>query len=109
MKPTSTPQRWRLACAAIGTATLALSASVSAATVPAPWVDVDLGGPAAAGSAVTNSDGTVTISGNGSDIWGDTNQCTYYYTWATSSQWALGIKVDADISGAPRARGPSAK
>ncbi len=99
MKPTSTPQRWRLACAAIGTATLALCASVSAATVPAPWVDVDLGGPAAAGSAVTNSDGTVTISGNGADIWGDTDQCTYYYTWATSSQWALGIKVDADISG----------
>jgi hypothetical protein len=60
-------------------------------------VDVDLGGPSAPGSAVTNSDGSVTVSGNGADIWNDTDQCNYYYTWTTASQWAVAIKMDVDI------------
>jgi hypothetical protein len=62
-------------------------------------VDIDLNSPAAAGSVVTNSDGSYTVTGNGADIWGDTDQCNYYYTWTAASQWAMAIKVDSEMTG----------
>ncbi len=98
MKPTTIRKRWRLACAALVTATLATCASLNAQTVP-PFVLVDLGGPAVAGSVKTNADGSLTITGGGGDIWNASDQCTYFYTTLTESEWSMQIKIDSDIVG----------
>ena len=98
MKATTIRKGWRLARAAIATATLAICASLPAQTVP-PFVDVDLGSPAHAGSVVTNADDSLTITGGGSDIWNTGDQCTYFYTTLNKSQWLMQIKMDSDILG----------
>jgi hypothetical protein len=96
MKPITTRKRWRLACAAIGTATLAICANLPAQTVP-PFTDVDLGSPASAGSVVTNADGSLTVTAGGTDIWGTSDQCNYFYTTLTESQWSMQIKINSDL------------
>ena len=72
---------------------------VSAQALPPVFVDIDLGSPSAPGSVVTNSDGSLSITGNGADIWNAGDQCNYFYTWAVGQQWAAAFKVDADIVG----------
>ena len=99
MKPRTIIARWRLACAPFGAAMLALGASLSAQTVPAPFVDVDLGSPSAAGSILTNADGSFTLTGNGAGIGGTADQANYYYTWVAAGQWAMQFKVDSDLTG----------
>jgi regulation of enolase protein 1 (concanavalin A-like superfamily) len=78
---------------------MAICASLQAATMPDPWVDVDLGGPTYPGSITTNANGSFTIVGNGTDIWNPSDQCNYYYTWASGSSWTAQVKVDAEIEG----------
>jgi hypothetical protein len=84
------PQRWRIACASLALAGLALCATSARAQ---NWIDTDLGGPAAAGYTVTNLDGTMDIFGGGSDIWGNTSQCHYRYAWASGTTWDMTIQV----------------
>ena len=45
----------------------------STSALPAPWLNRDLGAPARAGAASV-SGGTFTVTGAGSDIWGDADQ-----------------------------------
>lgn len=47
-------------------------------TVPAPWTSQDVGSPAVAGSA-GESNGTFTVSGAGTDIWGTADQFHFLY------------------------------
>jgi len=46
--------------------------------LPSPWVNGDVGSPSAAGNA-SYSSGTFTIEGDGSDIWGTSDQFHYVY------------------------------
>jgi len=48
------------------------------ATLPAPWVNADLGAVNPAGSA-THANGTFTIKGAGTDIWESSDQFQYVY------------------------------
>ncbi len=98
MKATTIRKRWRLARAALVTATMATCASLNAQTVP-PFALVDLGSPGIAGSVKTNADGSMTITGGGGDIWNVSDQCTYFYTTLTESEWLMQIKIDSDIVG----------
>jgi hypothetical protein len=97
MKPTTIRKRWRLAGAALVTATLATCASLYAASPV--FTDVDLGSPASAGSVVTNTDGSLTITGGGTDIWNTSDQCNFFYTTLNESYWSMQIKIDGDIQG----------
>ncbi|MGJ8653876.1 MAG: ThuA domain-containing protein [Opitutaceae bacterium] len=50
----------------------------ASAQVPSPWTSQDVGGPALAGSA-SESAGTFTIDGAGSDIWGNSDE--FHFVW----------------------------
>jgi regulation of enolase protein 1 (concanavalin A-like superfamily) len=50
----------------------------AAATVPAPWVDQDVGAPALKGSA-SFSGGTFSVTAGGVDIWGTSDQFHFVY------------------------------
>jgi hypothetical protein len=52
-----------------------INASVSS-SLPAPWVDGDIGAPGIAGSA-SYANGTITVLGGGGDIWGTSDQFNY--------------------------------
>jgi hypothetical protein len=52
-------------------ATLTVHSSTS--SLPAPWLDIDVGSPPIGGNA-TFSGGTFTINGSGADIWGTSDQ-----------------------------------
>ncbi len=47
-------------------------------TLPAPWIDVDVGSTGIAGSA-TYANGSFTINGAGADIWGTADAFNYVY------------------------------
>lgn len=64
-------------------------------TVGLNWLDTDVGGPTLPGSVTLNSDGTRTIVGGGSDIWGTSDQAHYYYAWGTGSSWDAIVEVDS--------------
>jgi hypothetical protein len=59
------------------------------------WIGADLGGPQHAGSTTANPDGSLTISGGGGDIWGTSDQCQFYYAWATGSSWDAIVQVNS--------------
>jgi hypothetical protein len=56
--------------------------TVNPATLPAPWVDADIGSPGKKGSA-TYSNGTFTVKGGGADVWGTSDQLNYTYQTLT--------------------------
>jgi regulation of enolase protein 1 (concanavalin A-like superfamily)/HKD family nuclease len=51
-------------------------------TLPSGWLDTDIGGPLAAGSATYGSN-TFSISGSGSDIWNSSDKFHFVYTQMT--------------------------
>ena len=57
------------------TATFALH---TGGTLPSPWLNRDIGGVAAAGSA-SYADGTFTVNASGADIWGTSDEFHYVY------------------------------
>ena len=64
---------------ASATATVgSLTSSVGIYVVSAPWVSADIGAPALAGVG-SDSAGTFTISGEGTDVWSTTDQFHYVY------------------------------
>jgi regulation of enolase protein 1 (concanavalin A-like superfamily) len=67
----------RISAALIGSL-FAFASAVSAQSLPAPWVDRDIGGPSIAGDA-TYSSPTFTITAGGSDIWGTSDQFHFVY------------------------------
>ena len=62
------------------------------------FIGTDLGGPGLAGSAVNNGGGQLTIVGGGADIWGNSDQCFYYWAWASGQQWAAVVEI-TDLQG----------
>lgn len=62
-------------------------------TAHAQWISADIGGPGYAGSTVSNPDGTLTISGSGADIWGNSDQFFYYYQSVTGLSWDAVMRV----------------
>jgi hypothetical protein len=64
------------------TATLTVNVPAS---LPAPWVDGDVGSPGLAGSA-SYSSGTFTVNGGGADIWNTSDQFNYVYEAVTGNQ-----------------------
>ncbi len=62
------------------------------------FTGTDLGGPAEPGSIVDNGGGSLTITGGGGDIWGNSDQCYYYYAWASGSEWVATVKC-TDLQG----------
>ena len=70
-----------------------LAACAVNASAQQNWIDVDLGGPSYAGSVATNTDGSLTIMGGGSDIWNGTSACNYYYAWAPGTNWDVICQV----------------
>jgi len=81
---------WRSACALFSLAMLAISANAQQ-----NWIDADLGGPAQAGSVITNGDNSLTITGGGDDIWNGTSRCNYYYSWASGTTWDVICQVQS--------------
>jgi len=84
---------WRLS-AALGAGALAFFASLNA-NAQLQWLDADVGGPGWAGSTTANPDGTLTIQGGGSDIWGTASQYHYYYVWASGTHWDITAQFQA--------------
>ena len=58
-----------------------LSASLAVAALPVDWSGVDVGSSPLAGSGAETG-GTWTVTGNGADIWGTSDQCHYAYAQA---------------------------
>jgi len=59
------------------------------------WIDADVGAPMPAGSATVNANGSLTITGGGSDIWNTSSQFNYYYAWAYGTNWSLSAQLVA--------------
>jgi regulation of enolase protein 1 (concanavalin A-like superfamily) len=57
---------------------LVVSRGVNAQSLPAPWVNADVGAPVLAGSA-SHASGVFTIDGAGTDIWGTSDQFQFVY------------------------------
>jgi hypothetical protein len=62
-------------------------------TVGLNWLHTDVGGPTLPGSVTANADGTETIVGGGSDIYGTGDQAHYYYAWGSGSTWDAIVQV----------------
>jgi N-acetylneuraminic acid mutarotase/regulation of enolase protein 1 (concanavalin A-like superfamily) len=57
-----------------GTSVSSAAASATTLAAPAdPWADLDIGAVGFAGSAMVNSNGSITVSGSGADIWNTTD------------------------------------
>ena len=59
-----------------------VSAIPAAPTLPAGWKDANIGSPGKTGSA-SYSNGTFTVNGGGSDVWGTSDQFNYAYQTLT--------------------------
>ena len=70
---TATPTR-----TATRTPTRTATRTPTPATLPAPWLRLDLGAVGVPGSA-TYSNGTFTVAGSGADIWGSSDQFNFVY------------------------------
>ncbi|HEY4414493.1 MAG TPA: PA14 domain-containing protein [Verrucomicrobiae bacterium] len=86
--------QWRRSIYSLFSLTILALCSISA-TAQQNWIDADLGGPAQAGSVVTNGDSTLTITGGGDDIWNGTSRCNYYYAWASGTTWDIVCQVQS--------------
>ena len=72
-------QRSRVAAGVVQIVLLfAASRGVDAQSLPAPWVNADVGAPTLAGSA-SQASGVFTIDGAGTDIWGTSDQFQFVY------------------------------
>ena len=60
------------------------SATAQVGVVVSPWASEDIGGPGITGIA-SNSGGTFTVAGSGSDIWGTSDQFRYVYQTLTGN------------------------
>lgn len=82
-------------------ALLCLLATTASAQKPL-WIGQNLGTPTYGGSVVTNADNSITITGGGADIWNNSDDCYYFYTWVNEPEWSAVIDitqiVDADTS-----------
>ena len=87
---------WRFptALGSIGAGALTLLAGLNA-NAQVQWTDADIGAPLYAGSSSLNPDGSVTITGGGSDIWGTASQFHYYYAWAEGTSWDVSAQFRA--------------
>jgi hypothetical protein len=74
--------------------TLLLAALASSSTAQAQWLDADVNGPTPAGSTVNNG-ATLTVSGGGGDIWGNSDQFHYYYTNVAGQDWSAVMRVQS--------------
>lgn len=81
----------RISAALIGSLCFC-SSLVSAQSLPAPWVDRDIGAPAIAGDA-TYASPTFTITAGGSDIWNTSDQFHFVYQ-AITGDVDLRARVD---------------
>jgi len=77
---TNSHDNWWSICAREGSnpPELVVEDSGGGGELPSPWVNGDVGSPSAAGNA-SYSGGTFTIEGDGSDIWGTSDQFHYVY------------------------------
>lgn len=82
----------------IAASALLLAALAGSNPAQAAWLGTDVGTPGLPGSAVDNGDGTMTISGSGADIWGNSDQFFFYYTNVTSVSWDAVVRVH-DLQG----------
>ena len=71
---------------------------LTAGTASAQWTGTDIGTPTLVGSAVVNPDGTTLITGGGADIWGNSDQCYYYYKSQSGQFWSAVVRVQ-DLQG----------
>ncbi|MBU6409051.1 MAG: heparin lyase I family protein, partial [Verrucomicrobia bacterium] len=69
------------------TTTVALTVNPPS-NLPPGWTDADIGSPAIAGYA-SDSSGTFTVSGSGSDIWGTSDQFNYAYQSVSGDQTVI--------------------
>lgn len=83
-------QRWHVV-SALGVAAVlgALSNQVQAQN----FIGADVGIVNTPGMVATNGDGTMTISGNGSDIWGTSDNFYYFYAPVTGQYWEAVVRV----------------
>jgi len=70
-----------------------LAVGASPSLLGQTFTGVDLGSPTYPGSATVNGDGSITIRGGGSDIWGTADQCYFYYTSVTGLVWDARMQV----------------
>jgi glucose/arabinose dehydrogenase/regulation of enolase protein 1 (concanavalin A-like superfamily) len=83
--------------AAAATHSAPVTISVAApGSLPAPWLDTDVGAPAPAGSA-TFGGGVFTVKGSGADIFGTSDQFNYLYQ-NTSSNGTLIARVSSETN-----------
>src|SRR5512140_2938428 len=57
---------------------VSLPAVAQTSSVPAPWIDQDVGSPSLAGTA-SASNGILTVNAAGADIWGASDQFHFVY------------------------------
>lgn len=69
-------------------------------TATAQWTGVDVGNPGVAGSATKGTNGSITITGGGADIWGTADQMYYYYQNVSAVWWDAVVQV-ASLDGTP--------
>jgi len=70
------------------TTTISLTVNPSGGTLPAGWTDADLGAVGVAGSASDNN-GTFTLNGSGTDIFGTGDQFNYAYQSLSGDQTVI--------------------
>ena len=62
-----------------GSSTPTAAATATTLSAPAiPWSDSDIGAVGLPGSAVTNTNGSITVTGSGADIWNTADQFNFY-------------------------------
>ena len=59
------------------------------------WISADVGTPTLAGSVTANADGSMTIVGGGDDIWNASDNCHFYYAWASGKTWDAIVELDS--------------
>jgi len=72
---------------------LLLSLAAFGANAATPYFGVDLGNPNLKGSFTDNGDNTLSITAGGDDIWNNSDNGYYYYTWATGQNWDAKVQV----------------
>jgi len=72
---------------------LIAGASTSLRGQTTPFVGIDLAGPASPGTVATNADGSLTITGGGTDFTGSSDSGFYFYTTATGLWWDATMQV----------------
>ena len=74
-------------------ASLLLLALCASPQANAQFTGKDVGTVALPGSATANPDGTTTLVGGGSDIWGTSDNCFFYYKTVSNPVWEAVVQV----------------